>query len=152
MSYDKNDALEDRPAIDEFGRRRVDVKWLDRFQDPPEPRECACGLVEGCEECRGDREDKVLTMIVLAWENEVKKRTMMTKRMLYEFTQYLQCNVVVAAENEQQAREAIKTWERAWIETGDFICCLDETPELVDEREPSSQDRETLEDEAHEIV
>jgi len=152
MSYDKNDALEDRPAIDEFGRRRVDVKWLDRFQDPPEPRECACGLVEGCEECRGDREDKVLTMIVLAWENEVKKRTMMTKRMLYEFTQYLQCNVVVAAENEQQAREAIKTWERAWIETGDFICCIDDTPELVDEREPSSQDRETLEDEAHEIV
>ena len=152
MSYDKRDALEDRPGLDEFGRRRVDAKWLDRFQDPPEPRECACGLVEGCEECRGDREDKVLTMIVLAWENEVKKRTMMTKRMLYEFTQYLQCNVVVAAENEQQAREAIKTWERAWIETGEFICCLDVTPELVDEREPSSQDRETLEDEAHEIV
>ena len=78
---------------------------------------------------------------------------MMAKhRMLYEFTQYLQCNVVVAAENEQQAREAIKTWERAWIETGDFICCIDDTPELVDEREPHSQDRDALEDEAHEIV
>lgn len=70
---------------------------------------------------------------------------------LFEFRQSLECAVVVAAETEAQARDAIKTWEKAWIETGDFLG-VDGEPDLVDTRDPRSQDPDDLRDEAHEIV
>ena len=64
----------------------------------------------------------------------------------------MECAVVVAAETEEKAREAIKTWEKAWIETGDFLGCQDDFPDLVDVREPHSQEIDSLQDEAHEVV
>jgi hypothetical protein len=70
---------------------------------------------------------------------------------LFEFRQSLECAVVVAAETEEQARNAIKMWEKAWIENGEFIGVGGE-PELVDTRDPRSQDPDDLRDDAHEIV
>lgn len=72
-------------------------------------------------------------------------------KKLFEFRQSLECAVVVAAETEEQARNAIKTWERAWIETGDFLGVAGE-PELADVRSPSGQDDDTLRNEAHHLV
>jgi len=72
-------------------------------------------------------------------------------KKLFEFRQNLECAVVVAAETEEQARNAIKTWEKAWIETGDFLGVGGE-PDLVDVREPRAQDIETLREDAHEVV
>ena len=71
-------------------------------------------------------------------------------KKLFEFHQALECAVVVAAASEQEAREAIRGWERAWINSGDFIGIQDDPPDLFDVREPSSQD--ALKDEAHVIV
>jgi hypothetical protein len=74
------------------------------------------------------------------------------KKKLFEFRQALECAVVVAAETEEQARNAIKTWERAWIETGDFLGVQNDVPELVDVRIPKYQNIEHLRDVAHEVL
>ncbi len=66
---------------------------------------------------------------------------------LYEFNALIRCDLVIAAESEAKAREAIKTYERAWFETGEFIEVSD--VELIDVREPKSND---LDDEAHIVV
>jgi len=72
-------------------------------------------------------------------------------RKLFEFVVLIKCAAVVAAETEEQARTAVETWERAWVETGDIIGVID-GPDLADIREPHSQDKEALRDEAHEVV
>ena len=69
-------------------------------------------------------------------------------KKLYEFSALLKCAYVVAADDEESARDAIKTYERTWFEGGDFIGVSD--VELVDVRE--EQDQDCLEDLAHEIV
>ena len=68
-------------------------------------------------------------------------------KKLYEFTALLECAYIVAADTEENAREAIKTYEKAWIESGDFIGVLD--VDLVDVRDA---DQDCLEDLAHEVV
>ena len=68
-------------------------------------------------------------------------------KKLYEFTALLSCSVVVAADNEASARAAIATWEKAWIETGDFTGVSD--VDLFDVRDC---DQDCLEDLAHEIA
>lgn len=72
-------------------------------------------------------------------------------RKLFEFRQSLECAVVVAARTEKEARNAIKTWEKAWIETGDFLGVSGD-PELADVRKPSAQDEDTLLSESHHLV
>ena len=64
---------------------------------------------------------------------------------LYEFSALCKCNVVIAAKSEQAAREEIKTYERAWFETGELIEVSD--VELEDVRESDYP-----EDDAHVIV
>jgi len=68
-------------------------------------------------------------------------------KKLYEFTAILTCALVIAADNEADARKAIETYERHWYEGGDFIGVSD--VELNDVREA---DQKCLEDLAHEIV
>jgi len=68
-------------------------------------------------------------------------------KKLYEFTALLECAYIVAADTEEKAREAIKTYEKAWIESGDFIGVQD--VDLVDVRDA---DQDCLEDLAHEVV
>lgn len=41
-------------------------------------------------------------------------------KKLYEFTALIECSVIIAADNEKVAREEVETYEKAWIETGDF--------------------------------
>jgi len=67
---------------------------------------------------------------------------------LYEFTALLKCSVVVAAKTEEKARAAIETWEKAWIETGDFIGVTDVDLFDVREIDPNC----CIEDQAYEIV
>ena len=45
---------------------------------------------------------------------------------LYEFSALVRCGVVIAANSEKEAREEIKSYERAWFETGDFEEVSDE--------------------------
>lgn len=66
---------------------------------------------------------------------------------LYEFTAMARCDLVVAAESEEEARKEVDSLERAWFETGDFMDISD--VELIDVREPKSDD---LKDEAHIVV
>lgn len=68
-------------------------------------------------------------------------------KKLYEFSALLSCSYIVAADNEVAAREAIKTYERTWFESGDFIGVSDVS--LDDVRDA---DQDCLEDLAHEIV
>jgi hypothetical protein len=68
-------------------------------------------------------------------------------KKLYEFSAMVNCHLVVAADNEKAAREEIKTYERAWFETGDAGEVTD--IELIDIRNPKSTD---LNDEAHVIA
>ena len=68
-------------------------------------------------------------------------------KKLYEFTALLTCAYVVAADDEKAAREAIKTYERTWFESGEVIEISD--VQLSDIREA---DQESLKDLAHEIV
>jgi len=68
-------------------------------------------------------------------------------KKLYEFTALLECAYIVAANTEKEAREAIKTYEKTWFESGDFIGVQD--VDLVDIRDV---DQDCLEDLAHEIV
>ena len=71
-------------------------------------------------------------------------------KKLYEIRAEVSYAVVVAAETEEQALEHIKAWEHAWAIGADLIGVS--TPEVVDIREPSSQELNDLEDEAHEVV
>ena len=66
---------------------------------------------------------------------------------LYEFSALVSCSVVIAADSEKLARETVKTYERAWFETGDVGEVSD--IQLVDVREPKSTD---LDDEAHIVL
>lgn len=68
--------------------------------------------------------------------------------MLYEFTALVEYSVVVAAENEKDARATIETWENAWHDSGDFSCVADITLSDVRNIEPE----EDLDDIAHKIV
>ena len=79
-----------------------------------------------------------------------KEKGKMAKKKLFEFAALLKCAVVVAAESEEDAREAIKTWERAWFETGDLIGVND--VDLVDIREIKDSEMDSLHDLAHEVV
>lgn len=74
----------------------------------------------------------------------------MARKKLYEFNALVNCNVVIAANSEAEARKEIETYERAWFETGDFICVQD--VDLFDIREPDDQDEDTLNDLAHVVV
>jgi len=69
---------------------------------------------------------------------------------LFEFSANITCAAVVAAKTEEAAREAIKTWERAWFETGDFQQVND--VDLVDIREIKDSEMDSLHDLAHEVV
>ena len=69
-------------------------------------------------------------------------------KRLYEFTALLECAVVIAADSEPEARAAIKTWGKAWIETGDFIGVSDVELSEVRDIDPDCE----LSDLAHEIV
>ena len=66
---------------------------------------------------------------------------------MYEFNALLSCALVIAADNEADAWKAIKTYERHWFESGDFIGVSD--IELQDTR---AADQDCIEDLAHEIV
>ena len=68
-------------------------------------------------------------------------------KKLYEFTALVSCAAVIAADDEQSARKAIETWERAWFETGEMIGVSD--IELFSVREA---DQSCLEDLAHQVV
>ena len=69
---------------------------------------------------------------------------------LFEFSANITCAAVVAAKTEEAAREAIKTWESAWFETGDFQQVND--VDLVDIREIKDSEMDSLHDLAHEVV
>jgi hypothetical protein len=71
-------------------------------------------------------------------------------RKLFEISALVSYSVVIAAETREQALEHVKTWEHAWDSSSDLIGVSD--VEIVDVREPSSQDEDDLEDEAHEVV
>ena len=68
-------------------------------------------------------------------------------KKLYEFTALVSCAYVIAADDEESAREAIKTYERTWYESGEFIGVSDVA--LGDVRDA---EQDSLEDLAHEIV
>jgi hypothetical protein len=76
----------------------------------------------------------------------------MKKMKLYEFNALIRCSVVIAAKSEKEAREEIKTYERSWFETGDFIEVCTGDIELVDVRKSESDNLDDLSDEAHVIV
>jgi hypothetical protein len=71
-------------------------------------------------------------------------------RKLYEFGALLDCTVVVAAESEEKAREAISSWDREWYRTGYFLEVID--VQLFNEQDPTSQDLDDLKDEAQVVV
>ena len=71
-------------------------------------------------------------------------------KKLYEFSALLEFSVIVATDNEKAAREEIENYERAWIDTGDFIGVND--VDLIDSNDPDSQDKDVLNDLAHVIV
>lgn len=69
-------------------------------------------------------------------------------KKLYEWSALLRCQLVIAADTEAEAREEIKTYEKAWVTLRD---CPPEVfdIELVDVRDPKPGD---LKDEAHVVV
>lgn len=69
-------------------------------------------------------------------------------KKLYEYTALLECSVVVAADNENAARAEVETYEKAWIETGDFagVAHFD----LFDVHIPGTDDE--LNDLAHVVI
>jgi hypothetical protein len=71
-------------------------------------------------------------------------------RKLFEISAMVSYSVVIAAETREAALEHVKTWEHAWDSSSDLIGVSD--VEIIDVREPGSQDRDVLEDEAHEVV
>ncbi len=68
-------------------------------------------------------------------------------KKLFEFTALLECAYVVAADDEKSAREAIKTYEKTWFTSGDFLGVQD--VQLSDVRDA---DQDCLNDLAHEIT
>jgi len=68
-------------------------------------------------------------------------------KKLYEFSALVQFNYVVAADSEESARKAIDGFEKAWCDSGDFICVSDVSLSSV--RQVSQDCLEVL---AHEIV
>ncbi len=83
-------------------------------------------------------------------QNAMGKEKDMGEMKLFEFSANITCAAVVAAKTEEAAREAIKTWERAWFETGDFQQVND--VDLVDIREIKDSEMDSLHDLAHEVV
>jgi hypothetical protein len=71
-------------------------------------------------------------------------------KKLYEIRAEVSYAVVIAADSGEKALEHVKTWERAWGANADLLGVS--APEVVDVREPTSQNEEDLEDEAHEVV
>lgn len=71
-------------------------------------------------------------------------------RKLFEIRATVEYAVVIAAETREAALEHVKTWEHAWDSSSDLLGVSD--VDIVDVREPSSQNVEDLEDEAHEVV
>jgi hypothetical protein len=63
----------------------------------------------------------------------------MSRKRLYEFTQELRCAVVVYASSKKKALQALDTWERAWVDTGEILGCTG-TPDLVQIREGTAQE------------
>ena len=71
-------------------------------------------------------------------------------KKLYEFTALVNCDIIVAANSEAEARKEVETYEQAWFETGDFVGVYD--VDLFDIREPDSQDEDVLNDLAHVVI
>ncbi len=77
-------------------------------------------------------------------------------KKLYEFSFLISVPVVIAADSEEKAREkaesltADELLDSTWIE--DEACNIADSQHLVEERDPSDQDIETLECEAHFIA
>lgn len=74
----------------------------------------------------------------------------MGKKMLYEFTALVSCAAVIAAESREEALEHLKTWERAWVDSGSIIGVSD--IEFSEMREPSDQEFSTLCDESDSVA
>jgi hypothetical protein len=74
----------------------------------------------------------------------------MSDRKLFEIRAMVSYAVVVAARTKEEALAHVETWEHAWAANADLIGVSD--VELADIREPESQDRDALEDVAHEII
>lgn len=70
-------------------------------------------------------------------------------KKLYEIRASVEYAVVIAANSPEEAIEHIKTWEHSWDSSSDL---LGVDYELVETREPLSQDLKRLEDEAHVII
>ena len=68
-------------------------------------------------------------------------------KKLFEFSAMVQCNAVIAAESEEEAREHIKTWERSWFETGELVGVFD-----VDLFSVRPVEEENIEDLAHSVA
>lgn len=71
-------------------------------------------------------------------------------KKLYEYKALLECSVIVAADNENAAREEVKTYEKAWIETGDFVEATSIT--LLSVLNPGTEDEDVLNDLAHVVI
>ena len=72
------------------------------------------------------------------------------QRKLFEIRAIVEYAVVIAAETGKAALEHVKTWEHAWDSSSDLLGVS--YVDIVDVREPASQNVEDLEDEAHEVV
>lgn len=71
-------------------------------------------------------------------------------KKLYEIRAEVSYCVVIAANSEKEALEHVKTWEHAWDSNSDLKGVS--TPDIVDIREPTNQENDTLEFEAHEVI
>lgn len=72
------------------------------------------------------------------------------KGKLYEFNVLIRRAVVIAAEDESQARKVFETWESAWENYSDFVDVCDvDLSEARDIPEGATIDR--LNDEAHDM-
>jgi hypothetical protein len=74
----------------------------------------------------------------------------MKNKKLYEFSAYLKCAIVIAAEFEDEARAELETWESSWNDVGEILESVG--VDLLDVRDPHGQTRRELEDEAHVIL
>lgn len=68
---------------------------------------------------------------------------------LYEFSAIVTYNVVVAAVSEEDARDAISSWEQAWPHNSEFGGVSD--VDLTDVRDLGEQTKGWAKDEANEI-
>jgi len=72
------------------------------------------------------------------------------KRKLYEICASVDYAVVIAATSREEALEHVKTWEHAWDANADLLGVSN--VEIVSVREPRSQLKKDLQDEAHDVV